>query len=81
MGRATRIDAVFDYNLPENGKVSVGVYDVTGNLVQVIEQTTPHEKGDYKLFYVFRTRNLNPGTYYTRLIQDGIIKKEEAIEF
>lgn len=80
-GHVSRVDAVFNYTLTEAGRVAVNIYDSNGNLVQVIQAEMPNNKGEYVLYYVFRTRNLSPGTYYTRMLQNGEVKKEDEIEF
>jgi hypothetical protein len=80
-GRANKIEGVFEYMVPMNGSVTIGIYDEQGRLVQMLIQNVTHEKGLCKLYYVFRTRNLTPGTYYARMDMDGMLEKEMKIEF
>lgn len=80
-GRATKIEGVFDYSVPVNGKVTIAIYDENGHLVQILFKDIAHQKGECKLFYIFRTRDLNPGTYYARMNMDGRLQKEMKIEF
>lgn len=81
IGRATKIEGVFDYSVPMIGKVTIGIYDSNGNLVQLLFKDIAHEKGECKVYYTFRTRNLSPGTYYARMNMDGNLGKEMKIEF
>jgi len=80
-GRATKIEGVFDYSVPVNGKVTIGIYDNSGHLVQLFFKDIAHQKGECKLFYTFRTRNLVSGTYYARMNLDGNLQKEMKIDF
>lgn len=81
IGRATKIEGIFDYSVPVNGKVTIGIYDINGHLVQLFFKDIAHQKGECKLYYTFRTRNLVPGTYYARMNMDGNLGKELKIEF
>lgn len=81
LGRATKIEGIFEYSVPANGKITIGIYDVSGNLVQLLFKNIPHKKGECKLYYTFRTRNLNSGTYFARMNMDGTVQKEMKIQF
>ncbi len=81
IGRASKIEGVFNYSVPVNGKVTIGIYDNSGHLVQLLFKDISHQKGECKLYYTFRTRNLDPGTYYARMNLDGNLQKEMKIEF
>ena len=81
MGKASKIEGVFDYTLPENSHVSLAIYDSEGHLVQVLFDNIAHNKGYYKLYYTFRTRNIPQGTYYARMKMDGQVQKEMKIDF
>jgi hypothetical protein len=81
LGRATKIEGVFDYKVPVDGKVTIGIYDEQGRLVQLLFKNIDHRKGDCKLYYTFRTRELPQGTYYARMNMDGMLQKEMKIEF
>lgn len=81
LGRASRIDAIFGYTLADNAKVAMAIYDASGKLVQTVMADKFHEKGEYKLYYTFKTYSLPRGTYYARLTENGEVKKEEALEF
>jgi hypothetical protein len=80
-GEVNRIEGVFSYSLNINNKVTIGIYDTSGKLIQLLFQQRPHESGDYKLYYTFQTSNLPEGTYYARMSMDGAVMKEEKIEF
>ena len=80
-GRANQIDGTFDYSLPANAHVTVAIYNINGALVQLLFENIGHQKGNYKLYYTFRTRKLQQGTYYARMNADGIMTKEMKIEF
>ncbi len=80
-GRAKQIEGTFDYSLATNAHVTIAIYNSGGKLVQLLFENIGHPKGDYQLYYTFRTRNLQQGTYYARLNLDGITNKEMKIEF
>jgi hypothetical protein len=80
-GEVNKIEGVFSYNLNINNYVTVGIYDNSGKLVQLLFQEKAHETGEYKLYYTFKTRNLPAGTYYAKMTMDGAVMKEEKIEF
>ncbi len=81
LGRASKIEGVFNYTLPANGHVTVAIYDTEGRVVQTLFENISHKKGEYKLYYTFRTGKLPEGTYYARMKTDGVLQKEEKIEF
>ena len=81
MGRAFKIDGVFEYTLPMPCHSSMGIYDEHGKLVQIIFQNLQSDRGDYKLLYSFRTKDLPEGTYYARVEADGLLQKQIKIEF
>jgi hypothetical protein len=80
-GTVNKVEGVLDYSLNINNYVTIGIYDSSGKLIQLLFQQRPHESGDYKLYYTFKTHNLPGGTYYARMSMDGAIMKEEKIEF
>jgi len=81
LGRVTKIDAMFHYVLDENSKVALAIYDSNGKLIQMVMPDKGHEKGEYKVFYTFKTKDLERGTYYARLTENGSVMKEEEIQF
>jgi hypothetical protein len=80
LGKPTRIDGIFSYNQPMNGHATFEIYNSAGKRVQIIIENECHERGDYKIYYTFRTRYLPEGVYYARLKLDGMLQKEEKIE-
>ena len=81
MGRASKIEGVFEYSLPMSCHSTMAIYDERGKLIQMIFENLQNDRGDYKLFYTFRTRNLPQGTYYARVDADGMLQKQIKIEF
>lgn len=81
MGKANKIEGIFDYTVPADGSVTIGIYDTKGNLVQLLCKDLVHQKGECKLFYTFRTKNVPEGTYYARMTMNGMLQKEMKIEF
>lgn len=81
LGRANKIEGEFDYELPANAHVTLAIYNEEGQLVQLLFEDYAHQKGNYKLHFVFKTRNLESGTYYARIKMDGETGKEMKIEF
>jgi hypothetical protein len=81
LGRVVKVDGTFAYSLNLDNKVTIAIYDQSGKMVQLLLEHRPHEKGDYKLFYTFKTVDLPSGSYYTRMMTDGAVVKEAKIEF
>ncbi|HEY0031297.1 MAG TPA: hypothetical protein VGC65_11100 [Bacteroidia bacterium] len=81
MGRATRIEGVFDYRLPQNCHATMFICNERGETVQVIFENIATERGEYKLYFTFRTKDLPQGTYYARVNADGMLQKQMTIEF
>ncbi|MDQ3047685.1 MAG: hypothetical protein M3R27_09075 [Bacteroidota bacterium] len=81
MGQATKIEGVFDYDLPVNCHATLGIYNSAGELVQLLFRDMAHEKGDHKLFYTFRVWKLPAGTYYAKLDAEGMPLKQMEIQF
>jgi hypothetical protein len=80
-GEVNRIEGVFTYSLAANNHITVGIYNSSGKLVQLICNDKQHERGDYKLYYSFKTHGLTSGIYYARMSMNGAAIKEEKIEF
>lgn len=81
MGNAIKIEGVFEYSLPMNCHSTMGIYDERGRLIQLIFQDLQSDRGEYRLFYTFRTKDVPPGTYYARVDADGMLQKQIKIEF
>jgi hypothetical protein len=81
LGRAVRIEAICDFSLNLENKVTMGIYNSEGRLVQLIFEKQAHSKGNYKIFYTFKTLNLPAGKYYTRVMTEGAVLKEDLVEF
>lgn len=80
LGHPTRIDGIFSYALSTNCQADIVITDENGRVVQLLFEDLTHERGNYKLYYTFRTRNLPKGTYYAILRMDGAAMKKEKIE-
>jgi len=81
IGRVSKVEGTFDYTVPVNGKVTIGIYDSNGRLVQLLFQDVPHTKGKCKLHYTFKTQDLTPGAYYAKMNMNGKVEQEMEIEF
>lgn len=80
MGRAVNIQGVFSYSLSTKNKVTISIYNSDGKIVQTLMLKQSHEQGDYKLTYNVNTTKFPAGIYYTRMIANGAVVKEEKIE-
>lgn len=80
-GHASKIEGVFNYTVPVNGKITIGIYNANGELVQLIFKDQNHKKGDCKVYYTFNTLHLQPGTYQAKMLMNGNVQREQAIEF
>jgi hypothetical protein len=81
MGEAFKIEGIFEYSLPMTCHSTMGIYDERGRLVQLIFKDQQSDRGEYKLFYTFRTKDVPQGTYYARVEADGMLQKQIKIEF
>ncbi len=81
MGRAVTIDGVLDYTLLQTCHSTLAIYNESGEVVQLIFKNLDSDKGVYKHYFSFRTKDLPQGTYYARLNADGLLQKELKIEF
>jgi hypothetical protein len=81
MGAAFKIEGIFEYSLPMTCHSTMGIYDEQGRLIQLIFKDQQSDKGEYKLFYTFRTKDVPQGTYYARVEADGMLQKQMKIEF
>jgi hypothetical protein len=81
LGSVIKIDGVFDYLLPANCHATLGIYNNQGQLMQTVFQNIAHQKGEYNIYYTFRTKDLPRGIYYARMNADGHLHKEMQIEF
>ncbi len=81
LGRAVSIDGVFEYSLPVACHSTLAIYNEKGEIVQIIFEHLQSDKGAYKHYYTFRTRNLPQGIYYARVEADGMLQKQMKIEF
>ena len=78
--KITKVDGIFTYSPSSNGHITIGIYDASGKLIQLLFQDITHERGECKLYFVFNTKNLPEGTYFTRMTNNGMVEKEEKIE-
>ncbi|MFL5762586.1 MAG: hypothetical protein ACJ77K_01510 [Bacteroidia bacterium] len=81
MGRAMRVEGIFEYDLPMNCHATMFICNERGEVVQTIFDNIATERGDYKIYYTFRTKDLPQGTYYARVNADGMLQKQMKIEF
>lgn len=81
IGHPFKIEGIFDYNLNTTGHVTLAIYDVSGKIVQYIFKDIAHDRGEHKIYYTFRTKDLPEGTYYARMTNEGRMEKEMKIEF
>ena len=58
--------ALFQYELTEHGPVDIGLYDATGRLVQVVEQTSSRSPGQYEA--TIDGAGLPDGVYFLSVI-------------
>jgi hypothetical protein len=69
-------NTVIEYSIPKNCMVELAVYDVLGNLVDLIE-TGYKEAGNYK--NVFNAQKLSSGVYYYQLKADNFIEVKKMM--
>jgi len=81
MGRAVTIDGVLDYTLLHTCHSTLAIYNERGEVVQLIFENLQSDKGDYKHYFTFRTKDLPKGIYYAKVNADGLLQKEMKIEF
>lgn len=81
IGRPLKIEGIFDYNLNSTGHITLAIFNSEGKIVQYICKELAHDKGEHKIYYTFRTKDLPEGTYYARMTNNGRMEKEMKIEF
>lgn len=81
IGHPFKIEGQFNYELNTTGHVTLAIYDVNGNMVQLIFQDIAHNRGAHIIYYTFRTKDLPSGTYYARMTNEGRLEKETKIVF
>jgi hypothetical protein len=78
--KALRIYATFKWEMHEEDKLSLGVYDEKGNVTQKIFEEQPFKTGGYELNAKFESSNEPAGIYYIRLSSHkGLIKETKVI--
>lgn len=65
------------FDIVENNKVSVFVYDVLGNLVSIVSQNNSFEKGNNTIS--LNTSNLSSGIYYISLEVNGAKETKKLV--
>ena len=66
------------FNLKENAKVKINLYNSNGQLVQVI-LNKKYIKGKHQ--YIMNTNSINSGIYYCRMIVDGVFKDSKKVVY
>ncbi len=72
----SRGEVVILYSLPQNGKVSLRVYDVTGRLVGELEEGI-RERGSYRT--IWNGKNFPLGIYFLRLTTPNFFYTQKAV--
>jgi hypothetical protein len=81
IGRPLKIEGIFDYTLQTTGHVTLAIFNSEGEIVQYICKELAHDKGEHKIYYTFKTKDLPEGTYYAKLTNEGRLEKEMKIEY
>jgi len=75
-----RIYALFKWEMPEADKLSLGVYDEKGTLIQKMFEEQPFNKGGFELNAKFESSNEAAGTYFIRLSSSkGVLKETKVV--
>ncbi|KAA5537440.1 hypothetical protein F0919_07125 [Taibaiella lutea] len=78
--KALRIYALFKWEMKEDDKLSLGVYDEKGGVTQQIFEGQLFKVGGYELNAKFESSNEPAGVYYIRLSSGkGVIKETKVI--
>ena len=75
------IEGKFKYKSDEMRKVSFGMYGADGKLLYTAFENQEQKAGHHKFKFLFEVRNIPKGKYYARLMSEGEILKELAVEF
>ena len=79
--RVLNIYSVFEWQLHSPDKLTMGIYDAHGLLIQsVLDQKDFPKKGSYKMAVQFEAENVAPGKYYIRLKNQQGMMREQVVE-
>lgn len=74
--RLLKIVANLDWRLEESKKLTLGIFNQTGDLVQGVLEEKEMKRGIYKMQVQFEAEGAPPGKYYMRLREGDRIMKE-----
>jgi hypothetical protein len=77
--RVLKIVANVEWKLAEAKKLTMGIYNQTGDLVQGVFEEKPMAKGSYKMQVQFEAEGAPKGAYYMRLKEGDILMKEVKV--
>lgn len=79
--RPAVIDGIFKYESDMDRKVSFGLYDAAGTLLHEGFADQFQKKGSHKFKFRFEVRHIPQGQYFARLMSEGKVIAELAVEF
>lgn len=75
------INGTFKYTSDEMRTVSFGMYGEGGKLLYSVFENQAQKSGHHKFKFLFEVRNIPKGKYYARLMSEGEVLEEFAVEF
>lgn len=78
--RVLKIYSVFEWKLDQEKKLTIGIYNSGGTLIQPVMDNEKFIKGTYKLTVTFEAQNIASGNYYIRLKDGDTVMKEQMIK-
>ena len=72
-------NTTISYNLPEEGKVSLRVYDISGTLIKTIFEGY-QDKGQYQFDFSAQASSMSSGVYYAKLTVGERAVSQQLIE-
>lgn len=68
-------EAIIDYQVAQSGQLWIGLHDITGKVIKVLQPKTIREAGNYQL--ILNNRQLESGVYWLSMrTESGILTKK-----
>ncbi|MEK7256016.1 MAG: hypothetical protein AAB316_14790 [Bacteroidota bacterium] len=77
---AVSLNGLFYYDLSKDQKVDFGLYDSEGKLIHALFNNQLQKRGAHKFKFTFKIKGLPKGKYAARLMSEGKVLEELAVE-
>ncbi|RYD58564.1 MAG: hypothetical protein EOP56_02975 [Sphingobacteriales bacterium] len=80
VAKPLKIHAKFEQVLSESKKLTLGVFDGTGKMIQEVFSNRPYGKAGHRFTVNFESSNVPAGQYYIRLKEGETVLQEKMVE-